>query len=106
MLAVTRLRGDDLLVEARAALSALAARPGFVRGRVGRSHDDAAAWVLATEWEGVGAYRRALSSFDVKVAATGLFVRAEDEVSTYDVVLSADAGAGAGAGAGGAGTPR
>lgn len=89
MLAVTRLQGDDLLRDAEPALLALAGRPGFLRGRVGRALDDPLAWVLVTEWCDVGSYRRALSSYDVKVAATSLFVRARDEVGTYEVVLTA-----------------
>lgn len=92
MLAVTRLAaaGEDLTGTARAALDALAERPGFLRGRVGRSFDDPDTWVLATEWDAVGSYRRALSSYPVKVAATALLVRAVDEVGTYDVVHARD----------------
>jgi heme-degrading monooxygenase HmoA len=45
--------------DAAAALAALAERPGWVRGRLARAIDDGAAWLLLTEWESVGAYRRA-----------------------------------------------
>lgn len=90
MLAVTRLdaAGADLTAPAEAALSALAARPGFLRGRVGRSADDHDAWVLVTEWDSVGSYRRALSSAAVKLAATELLLRARDEVGTYELMLT------------------
>ena len=37
-------------------------------------------------WEDVGAYRRALSSYDVKVTAVPLLSRAVDEPSAYEVV--------------------
>ena len=43
-----------------------------MRGRVGRAADDPTQWVLTTEWTGVGAYRRSLSSYDVKVDAAPL----------------------------------
>ena len=38
----------DFLPQAQAALAAFAARPGYLRGRVGRSADDPTAWVLST----------------------------------------------------------
>ena len=49
--------------------AALAARPGYVDGTVGRNVDDPTLWVLVSRWEHVGAYRRALSSYDVKLHA-------------------------------------
>lgn len=75
---------------AAAALAALAARPGFRRGHAGRAVDDPAEWVLVTEWDGVGAYRRALSAYEVKVAATPLLARAKDEPGAYEVLVAAD----------------
>lgn len=78
------------LPQAQAALDALAARPGFLRGRVGRAADDPTAWVLSTEWDGVGAYRRSLSSYEVKVHAAPLLGRGRDEVSAFEVLLARD----------------
>ena len=75
---------------ARTALETLAARPGFVRGRLGRAADDPAEWVLVTEWDGVGSYRRALSAFEVRVHATPLLARARDEPGAYEVLVTAD----------------
>ncbi|MGH8969288.1 MAG: antibiotic biosynthesis monooxygenase [Actinomycetes bacterium] len=96
MLVVTRLRvadGDQrpFLEEARAALAALRAQPGFRRGHVGRAADDPGLWVLATEWAGVGAYRRALSAYDVKLRATPLMAHAVDEPSAFEVLETSDA---------------
>jgi heme oxygenase (mycobilin-producing) len=79
--------------DAAAALSVFAARPGYLRGRVGRAADDPTAWVLTTEWEGVGAYRRSLSAYDVKVFAAPLLARGRDEPSAFEVLLSDDGGA-------------
>ncbi len=53
---------------------------------MGRNVDDPELWVLATRWEHVGAYRRALSSYDVKLHAVPLLSRALDEPSAYEVV--------------------
>lgn len=66
--------------------AALAARPGYERGTVGRNVDDPELWVLSTQWEHVGAYRRALSAYDVKLHAVPLLSRAIDEPSAYEVV--------------------
>jgi quinol monooxygenase YgiN len=66
------------------ARAALAARPGYVGGAMGRNLDDPELWVLTTTWEHVGAYRRALSSYDVKLHAVPLLGRALDEPSAYE----------------------
>ena len=78
---------------AEAAVAAFAERPGFLRGRVARAVDDPAEWVLTTEWEGVGAYRRSLSGFDVKVHAAPLLAQSRDEPSAYEVLSATDGAA-------------
>ena len=42
--------------------------------------------MLTTEWEGPGAYRRALSAYDVKLTAVPTLSRALDEPSAYERV--------------------
>lgn len=94
MLVVTRFQVEDAATfrtQADLALAAFAARPGFVRGRVGRAADDPRAFVLTTEWTGVGAYRRSLSAYDVKVDAAPLLAQGYDEPSAFEVLLSYDA---------------
>jgi hypothetical protein len=68
------------------AREALAARPGYVSGTIGRNVDDPGLWALTTRWEHVGAYRRALSAYDVKLAAIPVLSRAIEEPSAYEVV--------------------
>lgn len=97
MIVLTRFvvdAADEATFRARAAdaLRALAERPGWVSGRVARATDDATAWLLLTEWESVGAYRRALSGYDVKLHATPLLARAVAEPSAYEVLSDGDAG--------------
>lgn len=75
---------------ADAALRALSARDGFVRARLGRAADDPRCWCLVTEWESVGAYRRALSAYDVKLYATPLLAEAIEEPSAYEVLAFTD----------------
>lgn len=91
MLVVNRFRvpvedGEAFRVELATAQAALAERPGYVDGQVGRNVDDPTLWVLSMRWENVGAYRRALSSYDVKLQAVPLLSRAIDEPSGYEVV--------------------
>ena len=88
MFAVTRLRttGEDGAALATAVaelLSALAARPGFRDGELGRSADDPDLWALVTRWDGVGSYRRALSAYEVKIAGAPVWVHAVDEPGVY-----------------------
>jgi hypothetical protein len=86
--AVTRLRasgddGDALPAAVTRLLAALAARPGFRDGELGRSADDPALWALVTCWDGVGAYRRALSAAEVKIAGAPVWVHALDEPGVF-----------------------
>lgn len=80
---------EEFLGRARAALEVLSARPGFVRGQLGRSVDEPGSWVLTCEWESVGAYRRALSAYEVKLHATPLLATARDEASAFEGLLTA-----------------
>lgn len=77
--AAFRTAADDLL-------GLLAGLPGFRRGHLGRAADDPELWLVASEWEGVGAYRRALSSYDVKMAAPAVMAFAEPEPSAFEVL--------------------
>lgn len=95
VLSVVRIpeSAGDLVELGNHALTVLALRPGFVRGRLGRSTDEDGGWALVTEWESVGAWRRALSAYEVKVHATALLALAVDEPSAFEVLLSAEPGA-------------
>jgi hypothetical protein len=66
------------------ALGLLAQQRGYADGQLGRNVDDPTLWVMVTRWKNVGSYRRALSSYDVKVGAVPLLSRAVDEPSAYE----------------------
>jgi heme oxygenase (mycobilin-producing) len=83
---------DGFVARAHAALAALADRPGYLTGRLTRALDDPVHWTLVTEWESVGAYRRALGGFDVKVHATPLLSESIDEPSAFETLASAAPG--------------
>jgi len=89
MIVVNRFRvpeadGETFRADLQRAHDALAARPGYLAGTMGRNVDDPELWVLTTTWEHVGAYRRALSSYDVKLHAVATLGRALDEPSAYE----------------------
>jgi len=93
VLVVTRYRVEDgdadaFRADAGAALRALASRPGCTGATLGRAVDDPHLWTLTTTWESVGAYRRALSSYDVKLVAVPLMYRAVDEPSAFEPLLT------------------
>jgi hypothetical protein len=86
--AVTRLRaagrdGESLPAAVDDLLAALAGRPGFLGGELGRAADDPGLWALLTRWDGVGSYRRALSAAEVKIAGAPVWVHALDEPGVY-----------------------
>jgi hypothetical protein len=86
--AVTRLRatgedGEALAAAVGLLLTALAARPGFRDGELGRSADDPTLWALVTRWDGVGSYRRALSAAEVKITGAPVWMHAVDEPGVY-----------------------
>jgi quinol monooxygenase YgiN len=86
--AVTRLRADEsavpaLLAAADELLAVLRQRHGFRDGAVGRAADDPGLLALWTAWDGVGAYRRALSAAEVKIAGAPVWLHALDEPSAY-----------------------
>ncbi len=88
MFVVTRLRVPEtdaagFAVHVDALLAVLAARPGYRDGEVGRCTDDPALWALVTRWDGVGAYRRALSAAETKIAGAPVWVHALDEPGVY-----------------------
>jgi hypothetical protein len=92
LLVVSRYRVDaveraDFIVDARAAIDVLTAQPGCISTSLGQATDDASLLVIRSEWVGVGAYRRALSAFDVKLHAVPLLSRAIDEPSAYELML-------------------
>ena len=79
---------DDASFTAAAApaLDALRASSGCLSAALVRAAEDPAQWLLIAEWEGVGAYRRALGSYDVKLYAHPFLVRARPDESAFEVM--------------------
>jgi heme oxygenase (mycobilin-producing) len=81
---------EEFAREAEAVLAALAERPGFVRGGLGRAVDDPALWLISSEWESVGSYRRALGAFDVRMTLMPLSRWLIDEPTAFETFVAAD----------------
>jgi hypothetical protein len=94
--AVTEGETEAFARDAEGALAALASCGGYERGGLGRALDsftdgEDATWMLWTEWNDVGSYRRALSDFQVKMA-TPLLSRALPEASGFEVLAECEPG--------------
>ncbi len=86
---VPEVGAEEFLDRAQSALRALARRPGYLDGAVGRATDDPTLWLMSLRWESVGAYRRALGSYDVRVAAVPLLSTAIEEPTAYELLADA-----------------
>jgi hypothetical protein len=89
VIAITRYRvpADEAEVfagQARAVLEALSACRGHRSGRLGHAADDPELWVVVTEWDGAGFYRRALG--EVRMLVIPMSARAVDEPGAYEIV--------------------
>ena len=81
VLVVNRFRvpsdeAESFRADLEAALAVLARQRGYADGQLGRNVDDPSSGRWSTRWADVGSYRRALSSYDVKVGAVALLGRA------------------------------
>lgn len=95
MLVVTRHTSIDpegFLAAAAPALCALSASPGCLSAEALRALDDSELILIVTRWQDVGSYRRALSSYEVKVAAVPILAGAENVASAFEVRLIAHQG--------------
>jgi Antibiotic biosynthesis monooxygenase len=94
MISVTHFASSDADFAGRASrvLEALSVCRGYLRGSLGRSADDADRWVLITEWQNVGSYRRALGGYEVKLHATPLLADALDLPSVYEPLVDVEPG--------------
>jgi Antibiotic biosynthesis monooxygenase len=89
VIAITRYRvpteeAEVFAGQARAVLEALAGCRGHRSGRLGHAADDPELWVMCTEWDGAGFYRRALG--EVRMLVIPMSVWAVDEPGAYEIV--------------------
>ena len=94
VLVVSRYRVESdrsqWLSQMHTALAVLGQSAGFVRGQIAQATDDADLMVVSTSWTNVGAYRKALSRFEVKAQVVPLLSMAIDEPSAFESVVVLD----------------
>jgi len=86
---ITRYRVEDFeawLPGAREALAPLVTQEWCLGGEICAAVDDAHLAVITTQWPSVGAYRRAMSSFDVKMHTVPLLSMSLDEPTAFEVI--------------------
>lgn len=81
---VAEEEGEDFRTALEQARDVLSGQAGLLEALLGRNLDDPTLWTMVTRWRDVGSYRRALSSYDVKVGVVPLLSRAIDEPSAYE----------------------
>ncbi len=89
MLAIARFsialsQAKEFRSDLEAARDALAEAPGFIDAQIGQNLDDQTLWVLSTQWENIGSYRRALSAMRSKLEAIPVLALAIDEPGAYE----------------------
>ncbi len=77
--------------EAGAVGRLLAGFPGCRGVQVARASDDRSLWTMVARWQTVGSYRKALSSYEVKLNAVPFLSQAIDEPTAFEVLFAMDA---------------
>jgi len=93
--ALLRFRSHDvpaLVAQLRGSVALLSTKPGFINAHMARAIDDPELIVLQLGWDTVGSYRRALSSYDVKVEVVPVMSQALDEPTAFEVLQFRDTG--------------
>ena len=75
------------LSDAKRAIAPLAACAGCESVRIGLAIDEPDLVVVLSLWESVGAYRKALSNFEVKALSIPFLSTAVDESSAFEMVF-------------------
>lgn len=78
---------DEWFREVEQVLDLFSAKPGFQSAKVGLALDDDSTGLLILKFDSVGSYRRALSAYDIKVAATSFLSAARDESSAFEILI-------------------
>lgn len=69
---------------ARAALSILQKQGGFLSANIFHSADEPQRYLVQTDWQDVGSYRRALGSMDSKLGVWPFLADMKDEITAFE----------------------
>lgn len=70
------------------AFTRLSESNGFIRGSIARSVDDPQVCVLTMEFADVGAYRKALSRYEIKAEVVPLLSTTLDDITTFEIAIA------------------
>jgi hypothetical protein len=74
-------------LEAQQAMSVLQSRSGFVHGSIFHNADSLERYLIKTDWQDVGSYRRALSSMEAKVGVWPFLANMRDEATAFELLM-------------------
>ncbi|MEI6108633.1 MAG: antibiotic biosynthesis monooxygenase [Actinomycetes bacterium] len=72
---------------AQDALQVLQLQPGFLRASIMHSADETRLYLVQTDWQDVGSYRRALGSMEAKLGVWPLLADMQDEATAFEKLL-------------------
>jgi quinol monooxygenase YgiN len=79
----------EFLANARGAIELLRHSAGFLTASIGQSVDESQLLTIQTEWESVGAYRSAMSKYEVKATVIPFLSHAVDEPTVFEALVIA-----------------
>jgi hypothetical protein len=74
-------------MEAKLAMNVLQERPGFVSGSVFHNADSPERYLIKTDWNDVGSYRRALGSMEAKIGVWPFLANMRDEPTAFELLM-------------------
>lgn len=79
---------EEWFKEAQRVLGIFQRQPGFDSAKICLALDSDTSGLIFLHFDTVGNYRRALSSYEIKLEATQFLLRAIDEPSAYEVLFT------------------
>jgi hypothetical protein len=81
---------ESLNLAARKAMSVLQIRPGFISANIFRSADSPERYLVQTDWQDVGSYRRALGSTEAKLEVWPFLANMHDQPTAFEKLFTMD----------------
>lgn len=74
-------------LEAKQAMNVLQERPGFISGSIFHNADSPIRYLIKTDWQDVGSYRRALGSMEAKIGVWPFLASMRDEPTAFEMLM-------------------
>lgn len=74
-------------LEAKQAMKVLQDRPGFAAGSIFHNADSPERYLIKTDWQDVGSYRRALGSMEAKIGVWPFLANMRDEPTAFELLM-------------------